>query len=86
MSRPGAPFILPGKRGNPNWGRSGPFPPATATAFEMQVRHLRLTPDQYVASTRLRKWCEENKNQYYIPEWLLDAWDIRVDADLSGAA
>jgi hypothetical protein len=32
-----------------------------------------LAPDQYVASSRLRKWCEQNKNQHYIPEWLLNA-------------
>ena len=24
--------------------------------------------------------------QYYIPEWLLDEWEIRVNADLTGAA
>jgi hypothetical protein len=57
-----------------------------ATAFEMQVRNLHLTPDQYIASARLRKWCEENRNQYYIPEWLLKAWNISVNSDLSGAA
>ena len=73
------------KRGNPNWGRPFRFAPAS-TEFEMQVRHLHLTPDQYVASTRLRKWCEENKNQHYIPEWLLKAWDISVNSDLTGAA
>jgi hypothetical protein len=47
---------------------------------------LHLTPDQYVASSRLRNWCEENKNQYYIPEWLLKAWNIFVNSDLTGAA
>jgi hypothetical protein len=77
---------MPNKRGNPNWGRSGRFPPAMATAFETQVRNLHLTRDQYVASDRLRKWCEENKNQHYIPEWLLKAWNISVNSDLTGAA
>ena len=57
-----------------------------ATAFEMQVENLHLTPDQYVASSRLRKWCEENKNQHYIPEWLLKAWNMSVNSGLSGAA
>ena len=52
----------------------------------MQVRLLHLTPAEYVASGRLRSWCDKNKNQYYIPEWLLAEWGIRVDADLSGAA
>jgi hypothetical protein len=57
-----------------------------ATAFEMHVRNLHLTPDQYVGSDRLRRWCEENKNQYYVPEWLLKAWNISVNSDLTGTA
>jgi len=74
------------KRGNPNWGR--PMPPATVfcTEFELQVRHLHLTAEQYVVSAELRKWCEGNRNRCYIPEWLLDEWGIHVNADLSGAA
>jgi hypothetical protein len=56
------------------------------TEFDLQVRQLQLAPENYVASTRLRKWCEENKNQYYIPEWLLKAWNISVNSDLSGTA
>jgi len=57
-----------------------------ATAFEMQARHLHLTQAEYVASSRLRQWCEANRNQYYIPEWLLKAWNISVNSDLTGAA
>jgi hypothetical protein len=57
-----------------------------ATEFEMQARHLHLAPDQYVASSQLRNWCEKNKNQYYIPEWLLKAWNMSVNSDLTGAA
>jgi hypothetical protein len=57
-----------------------------ATAFEMQVKQLRLRPDQYVASAQLRKWCETNRNRFYIPESLLKAWSIFVDSDISGAA
>ena len=60
--------------------------PALATAFEIEVRQLHLIPENYVASPELRIWCEENKNRCYIPEWLLDEWEIRVNADLSGAA
>ncbi len=52
----------------------------------MQVRQLQLTPETYVFSDRLRSWCERNRNRFYIPEWLLDAWDIRVDPYFSGAA
>jgi hypothetical protein len=77
---------FPRKRGNPNWGRSGSFPPATVTEFEMQVTHLQLAPEAYVFSDQLRIWCERNRNNFYIPEWLLDEWEIRVNADLTGAA
>lgn len=81
----GLPF-MPNKRGNPNWGR--PMLPASVlcTEFELQVRRLHLTPEHYVVSSHLRNWCRENRNRFYIPEWLLDEWKIRVDADLSGAA
>jgi hypothetical protein len=74
------------KRGNPNWMR--PMLPASVlcTEFEMQARQLHLTPEQCVVSAELRNWCERNRNRFYIPEWLLDAWDIPVDPDLSGAA
>lgn len=60
--------------------------PALATEFELQVRHLQLTPDMYASSTKLRTWCEHNKNRIYIPEWLLKEWRIEVDAIWSGAA
>jgi len=60
--------------------------PALATEFEMQVKQLRLTPEAYVFSDELRNWCERNRNRFHVPEWLLDAWDIPADADLSGAA
>ena len=74
---------FPRKRGNPNWGR--PMPPVSilCTEFETQVRQLHLTVEQYVVSADLRKWCEGNRNRYYIPEWLLDVWDIPLDPDLS---
>jgi len=52
----------------------------------MQARQLQLTAEQYIVSAELREWCKENRNRCYIPEWLLKAWNISVDADLSGAA
>ena len=74
------------KRGNPNWGR--PMLPASVlcTEFELQVRQLRLTVETYVFSAELRSWCERNRNRFYIPEWLLDEWGFRVDANLSASA
>jgi len=64
------------------------MPPVSilCTEFELQVKQLRLIPEQYVISAELRIWCERNRNTFYIPEWLLDEWEIRVNADLTGAA
>ncbi len=77
---------MPNRRGNPNWGR--PMLPASVlcTEFEMRAQELHLTPDQYVASAHLRDWCQKYKNQYYVPEWLLKAWNMSVNSDLTGAA
>jgi hypothetical protein len=74
------------KRGNPNWVRPMPPLPNVPTAFEIEVRQLRLTADTYVFSAELKSWCERNRNRCYIPEWLLNAWDIDVNPDLTGAA
>jgi hypothetical protein len=74
------------RRGNPNWGRPVPIARAVATAFEIQVRRLRLTPDTYVVSDELRGWCQQNRNRCYIPERLLDARNIRVDSDVRNVA
>lgn len=73
------------RRGNPNWGK--PFQPAgvLATEFELQVRKLRLTRDTHTCSVELRIWCEQNRNRCYIPEWLLDAWNITVDSNIIAA-
>ena len=81
MSRPDALPVITRKHGNPNWGRFIPFAPALPTEFEMQTRQLQLTPEAYVFSSELRNWCDLNGNRLYIPEWLLDAWNLRVNAD-----
>jgi hypothetical protein len=47
--------------------------PAAASAFETEVRRLGLTLEAYATSSKLRLWCEKNRNHYYIPEWLLYA-------------
>ena len=86
MTKPAAFPVVRRKRGNPNWGRPIRPAPVLATEFEVQVRQLRITVETYVSSVELRGWCERNRNRLYIPEWLLDEWDIPVDADISGAA
>jgi hypothetical protein len=53
-----------------------------ATAFEMRAFELKLTAPAYVESRELRRWCKENRNKYYIPEWLLKEWDISVNSDM----
>jgi len=86
----GAPSLAMSRgRGNPNWGRGGqPLQPApaAATEFERKLRELGLTKETCASSVQLQTWCAQNKNRYYIPEWLLKKWRIEVDPDFSGAA
>jgi hypothetical protein len=82
----GQAFILPGrprKRGNPNWGKPAQPVPTMATEFEMQVRQLGLSEQTCADSTELRTWCERNRNRCYVPERLLDVWEMRVDPNFS---
>ena len=53
------------RRGNPNWGKPEPIGPVvpTVTSFELVVKEYKLTPDQYVRSTRLREWARRNKKR-----------------------
>jgi hypothetical protein len=82
MSKPAVPVVLRYRRGNPDWGQPFRPGPALATQFEVRVRELHLAPETYVFSADLRRWCVENKNRCYVPEWLLKAWGITVDANL----
>ena len=70
-----------GRRGNPNWGKPVPFGLMvhSVSSFEEAVKKLRLKPDQYVHSERLREWAQRNKNSKFIPESLLLAWGIETD-------
>ena len=76
------------RKGNPNWsqGQSTPIGPSLPTEFELQVKQLQLAPAEYASSHELRHWCLKNRNRCYIPEWLLDAWNIPVDPDVSKSA
>ncbi len=66
---------MPHPRGNPNWSSGGPAPvPDGPSAFEQQVKRLRLKPEQYAASAKLREWCLSNMRSRYVPEELLTAW------------
>ena len=83
------PIVLQGAkrgRGNPNWGNFVRPLPVVLTEFEVQVKRLGLSREQYVASATLKSWCERNHNRCYVPEWLLDEWEIIVESIFSGLA
>ena len=65
-------------------GQAGAHRPGrpTITSFELVVKEYKLTPDQYVRSTRLREWARRNKNSKYIPEALLEAWGFEIESTL----
>ena len=69
------------RRGNPNWSKGGAaLSPlrCLATKFENEMRRLGLTKETCAASHELRRWCERNKDDCYIPEWLLETFGISV--------
>ena len=83
------PIALPARkrgRGNPNWGQPPQPLPVLPTEFEMQVQRLGLTKPEYVSSAALKRWCEDNRNRFYVPEWLLAAWRMEVESIFSGVA
>jgi len=71
-------------RGNPNWGKLLAPVPARNTEFELQVARLGLMRSEYVTSVPLKRWCEQNRNRVYVPEWLLHEWRMTVDLIYSG--
>jgi hypothetical protein len=50
----------------------------------MLVKRIGLTKREYIASAELKRWCERNRNRVYVPEWLLEAWGMEVDALFTG--
>ena len=72
------------RHGNPNWGKPDMTSLISATvssSFDEVVRSLGLTPDQYASSRALRDWARHNRTRKYIPEVLLDAWDLESDTE-----
>ncbi|MFZ2003150.1 MAG: hypothetical protein WAU73_27510 [Candidatus Sulfotelmatobacter sp.] len=72
---------MPNRRGNPNWARPLPVAvtPEGASTFERFVAMLRLAPEECEDSTRLREWARKNRNDWYVPLELLQAWGLTVD-------
>jgi hypothetical protein len=65
--------------------RSSPtFTPHGESTFEYIVRHLRLSPSQYLTSRKLKEWVRRNKDSKYVPPQLLLAWGFEVDDELFG--
>ena len=67
------------KRGNPRWCQglgAAPDPP-TPSEFERVATRLKLAPDEYTDSPMLRAWAEKNWRQKFVPENLLQAWNLK---------
>jgi hypothetical protein len=73
---------MSGRRGNSGWssGQSATVPPAIPSAFETRASELGLSAPTYVESDELRRWCQDNRNRCYVPEWLLKTWGISVNS------
>ncbi len=74
---------MSGRYGNSGWssGQPAAVSPALPSAFETRASELGLTAPTYAESRELRRWCQDNRNKCYIPEWLLKTWGITVKAD-----
>jgi hypothetical protein len=51
-----------------------------------QVARLGLRKSEYATSVTLRRWCDQNRNRVYVPEWLLIEWVMNVGANITDAA
>jgi hypothetical protein len=73
-----------GRHRNLGWssGQLAAVPPDIPPVFERRAHELGLTVPTYVESGELRRWCQDNRNKCYIPEWLLKTWGISVNSDV----
>lgn len=67
---------------NPGWTNGGEnkIQESYVTAFEAKAAQLGLQPWEWAESTTLREWALKHRNHRYIPEDLLNAWGIDVNA------
>ena len=56
--------------------------PYGESTFEHIVRQLHLSIEEYAASAELKQWVRKNKDQRYVPPYLLDLWGFEVDVKL----
>ncbi|HZR30666.1 MAG TPA: hypothetical protein VFA76_02275 [Terriglobales bacterium] len=70
------------KRTNSNWGKPSGIAPVVPSAFEREVKRLRLSPndpyDRLAASEQLRAWAQDNFRSHYVPEKLLKSWGLNA--------
>ena len=66
-------------KGNQNWGKSCGDIPNTPTSFEEMVRRLNLSEKEYRSSVPLKEWAQKHKDSKYVPQDLLDAWEIEAN-------
>jgi hypothetical protein len=64
------------RRGNRNFTRPEAIRPMvfSACSFEEFVRRLKISPEQYKRSARLREWVRQNKDHKYVPTDLLESF------------
>ena len=80
----GKAIFMAKRRGNPNWGKPEPIGPVipTITEFEQVVREYKLSPDQYLRSTRLREWARATRTRNTSLSPLLEAWGFEIESTL----
>ncbi|HEV2400648.1 MAG TPA: hypothetical protein VGS27_27170 [Candidatus Sulfotelmatobacter sp.] len=73
------------KPGNPSWssGKPAVAPASSPTEFELQARRLGLAEADYASSDQLRRWCAQNRDRCYVPEWLLKQWSMTTDPNVT---
>jgi hypothetical protein len=68
----------PGNRNFTNPGAIGLIL-SSPSSFERIVTALKISPDEYLSSPKLKEWVRRNKDQKYVPTDLLKAFGFLVD-------
>ena len=69
------------QHGNPNFTKPEALGPmvSSASAFENVVAALKILPENYKNSARLRDWVIRNKDEKYVPSEILTTFGLRVN-------
>ena len=52
--------------------------PHGESTFEHIVRRLRLSPEEYATSAKLKEWVRRNKDHKYVPSHLVVDVDVKL--------